>query len=110
MTKFNHDLSSSNSGFSIKDAIGKYNSSNPMIVNLTYDEERQADGTMVATQFMVKRGMIEGREVIQVTFLGNGNLNRFTVLYPLKMAMYLAPAFMAITEGIAASNETNLNW
>jgi hypothetical protein len=89
---------------------GKYNSSNPVIVNLVYDVKRQVRGTMVATKFSVERVCVEGREVIQVTFLGNDNLSSFTVLYPLKFAKYLAPAFMAITERAAVSNETNLNW
>ena len=104
------DLSSRDSSPSKKDAKGKYNSSNPVIVNLAYDETRQAGGTMIATKFTVDRGLVEGREVIQVTFLGNENLSSFTILYPLEFAMYLAPAFMAITEGRADSNETNLNW
>jgi hypothetical protein len=110
MLKVNQNLSSSDSSLPKKDTKGKYNSSNPVIVNLAYDEKRQAGGTMVATKFMLKRRLEEGQEVIQVTFSGNGNLSSFTILYPLKIAMYLAPAFMAITEGSATSNETNLNW
>jgi hypothetical protein len=67
MLKDNQDSSSSDSSLSKKDAKGKYNSSNPVIVNLSYDEQRQASGTMVATKFTVKRGLVERREVIQVT-------------------------------------------
>jgi hypothetical protein len=110
MLKVNQDLSSSDSSLPKKDTKGKYNSSNPVIVNLAYDEKRQAGGTMVATKCMLKRRLEEGREVIQVTFSGKENLSSFTILYPLKIAMYLAPAFMAITEGSATSNEINLNW
>jgi hypothetical protein len=109
MSKIKHNLSSSNSSHSIKEAVVKYNSSNPVIVNLAYEKERQTGGTMVGRKFMVKRGLVEGREVIKVTFLSSGNLASYKVLYPLEFAKYLAPAFTAVTEGIAASNETNLD-
>jgi len=111
MKKVNKDLSRKNSGPSKTDTEAKYNSANPVIINLVYDDMRQADGKMVATKFTVKRGLVEGREVIQVTFLGSENLCSFTILYPLEMAKHLASAFMVVTEGKAASsNETNLNW
>jgi hypothetical protein len=110
MVKDNRDLSNRDSSLSKKGAKGKYNSSNPVIVNLVYDVKRQVRGTMVATKFTVERGWVERREVIQVTFLGNDNLSSFTTLYPLEIAKYLAPAFMVVTEGSATSNETKLNW
>jgi hypothetical protein len=90
---------------------GKYNSSNLVVVNLSYDAQWQAGRTMVATKPTVERKWVEGREVIQVTFLGNDNLSIFTTLYPLEFAKCLASALMVVTEGSAAvSNETNLNW
>jgi hypothetical protein len=113
MAKINKDFSSRDSSLSKKDVEGKYNSSNPVLVNLEYDDKHQAGGTMIATKFTVDRKLVEGeeREIIQVTFFGKENLRRFTVIYPLEAVKYLAPALAVITEGKAAfSNETNLDW
>ncbi len=110
MSKVNQYLPRRNSDLSKNDAKTKYNASNPVIVDLEDDEGHRTGGTMVATNFMVQRAFVGGREVIQVTFVGSGNLTSFTVLYPLEFAKYLAPAFMGIAEGVEAVNETNLNW